>query len=468
VSPPAILVEDLSKKFNRSLAGAAWLGITDGLRRRLRMKPRIELATGEFWALRDLSFRVERGECLGIIGPNGAGKTTLLKLINRDLRPDRGRIVTAAPATSLIRIGSGLQPLLSGRENIYIQCAQLGLSKRETDTRIERIVEFAGLRDAIDAPVKAYSDGMYARLEFAAATCVPMDLLLIDEVLAVGDIAFQLRCLEHINQLKRAGTAVVFVSHSEMNIRQVADRCLLLFDGRQLALGEPERLFAHYYTAVGYCNRQLSAAGGSVAVPEDRAQGIAITSLQRVDGESTATGEGYGVAIGNPLPLGEGRVRAEAHVTATTSSQALGAVALAPLGFAPLALLSPEGEGLDSTALKVGGALELELSYRADRPSNDLAVILHFWTAGGLLLASVDSARTGQTVTSSGSGSLRLQLPFLGLAPGVYRIAAGFRQGERLLAYRSNLLELAVSDDGKAESAGLVMLPVVVESMGAP
>jgi lipopolysaccharide transport system ATP-binding protein len=400
VPPPAIQVEDLSKKFNRSMAGAVWLGLKDGLRRRFGMKPRAELAPGEFWALRDLSFRVERGECLGVIGPNGAGKTTLLKLINHDLRPDRGRIVTVAPAKSLIRIGSGLQPLLSGRENIYIQCAQLGLSKPQTDAQVELIVEFAGLKEAIDAPVKTYSDGMYARLEFAAATCVPMDLLLIDEVLAVGDIAFQLRCLEHINELKRAGTAVVFVSHSEMNIRQVADRCLLLFDGRQLALGEPERLFAQYYTAVGYRNRQLAAAGGSVTPPEERADGIAITGLQRVGEEETA---------------------------------------------------------------KVGGTLDLELSCRAERPLDDLAVILHFWTAGGLLLASVDSARAGQPATASGTGTLRLQLPFLGLAPGVYRIAAGLRQGDRLLAYRANLLEVIVTDDGKAKPAGLAVLPVVVE-----
>ncbi|NJD04928.1 MAG: ATP-binding cassette domain-containing protein [Methylococcaceae bacterium] len=402
VTGAAILVEDLSKKFNRSLAGAAWIGLKDGLRRGLRLQARDDLAPGEFWALRDLSFRVERGECLGIIGPNGAGKTTLLKLINRDLRPNRGRIVTAAPATALIRIGSGLQPLLSGRENVYIQCAQLGLSKPQTDAQIERIIEFAGLKDAIDAPVKTYSDGMYARLEFAAATCVPMDLLLIDEVLAVGDIAFQLRCLEHINELKRAGTAVVFVSHSEMNIRQVADRCLLLFDGHQLALGEPDRLFAHYYTAVGYRNRQLAAAGGGVTLPEDRAEGIAITDLLRIGGEG---------------------------------------------------------------AVKVGGTLKLELSYRADRLLDGLTVVLHFWTAGGLLLASVDSACGGQAVTASGSGLLRLQLPFVGLAPGLYRIAAGLRQGERLLVYRANLLEVAVTDGGQAEPAGLATLPVVVEAV---
>lgn len=148
-------------------------------------------------------------------------------------------MVTTGQVKSLIRLGSGLQPLLTGRENIYAKCAELGIGQREARRRLDDIVSFGGLEKVLDTPVKRYSDGLYARLEFAIVTAVPLDILLLDEVLAVCDLAFQVRCLERLQQLKRAGTTILFVSHSEPNIRHVADRCLLLFEGQALAYGEP-------------------------------------------------------------------------------------------------------------------------------------------------------------------------------------------------------------------------------------
>lgn len=174
-----ISVDQVSKKFARSKSSALRHALVDLANKAIRRKPKPALRHDEFWALRDISFGVQRGECL--------------------------------------------QPLLSGRENIYIQCTQLGLNKRDVDARLDDIIAFADLNESIDAPVRTYSDGMYARLEFSVATFVSMDILLIDEVLAVGDIAFQLRSLERLNQLKQHGTAIIFVSHSEMNVRQVAD-----------------------------------------------------------------------------------------------------------------------------------------------------------------------------------------------------------------------------------------------------
>jgi len=244
VSGPVIRCEQLGKRFCWSLSAGLRYDLTDGLRRAFRGEPPAGLRPDEFWALREISFAAGPGECLGIIGPNGAGKSTLLKLINGEYRPDRGRLERGGAVTSLIRLGSGLQPLLSGRENIQIRCAELGFNTVETADLLPRIAALSGLdATALDRPVKRYSDGMYARLEFSIATCAPMDLLLIDEVLAVGDIAFQGRCLHRLEELKRAGTTILFVSHSEMNVRAIADRCLLLFDGEMLALGETDALF---------------------------------------------------------------------------------------------------------------------------------------------------------------------------------------------------------------------------------
>lgn len=237
-------------------------------------RPVAALRGGEFWAVRDVSFEVAPGECLGLIGPNGAGKSTLLRMLNREYRPDVGRIAMSGAVKPLIRLGNGLQPMYTGRENIYLKCAELGLSKRDTDARLDEIVAFAELEAALDRSVKHYSDGMYTRLEFAVATCMPVDILLIDEVLAVGDISFQLRCLDRLNALKREGSALVFVSHSEMNVLQVADRCLLLFDGQTVAQGKPEAVFGKYYEAVGYFNRNLKALGALPVRPQDVSAGL--------------------------------------------------------------------------------------------------------------------------------------------------------------------------------------------------
>jgi hypothetical protein len=169
--------------------------------------------------------------------------------------------------------------MLTGRENVYVKCSQLGLSPSEVDARLSGIVDFAGLHEAIDRPVRHYSDGMYARLDFAIATSGPVDVLLVDEVLAVGDIAFQKRCLDRLNALKCAGTAVVLVSHAEMNVRYVADRCLLLLDGKPVALGDPEAVIRKYHEAVGYLNAQGVPFAFTEAPPVDVDGAVAITAL---------------------------------------------------------------------------------------------------------------------------------------------------------------------------------------------
>jgi lipopolysaccharide transport system ATP-binding protein len=400
VSHPAISFDGVGKKFCRSLKAGLLYGLQDLSRNALRRKPVEHLRNAEFWALHEISFSARPGECIGIIGPNGAGKSTLLKLVNRDYRPDRGRVFMRGQIKSLIRLGTGLQPMLTGRENIYIQCVQLGLDKRATDAKLDDIVAFAGLEKSIDVPVKHYSDGMYARLEFSIATCVPTDILLVDEVLAVGDIAFQLRCLERLNSLKRCGTTILFVSHSEMNIRHVADRCLLLFDGEALAFGETDKLFLKYYESVGYLNRQLKPLGTAPEMPTDF---IGAAGIRMV----TVTGQENG----------------------------------------------------DSAKVFTGQSVDLDVDYIAATPVESAGLVLQFWSSAGLLIASIDSGLEGNRFSlSSAGGRLRLSLPFLSLTPGIYRVAGGFASAGRWLGYSGDLLTLIVAQKYDRAYDGLFVM----------
>ncbi len=287
MTPIVLRIEGLAKKFNRSPSRTLTNGLLDFGARLLGKADSSRLREAEFWALRDLSLEARRGECIGVIGPNGAGKSTLLRIINGDVRPDAGRVLRQGNMMPLIRLGGGLQPMLTGRENIYTKCQEFGFDIQKTDALVEPILAFSGLRENLDVPVRQYSDGMYARLEFAIATAVPMDLLLIDEVLAVGDMAFQIRCLERLEELKRAGTTILFVSHSEMNVRQIADRCLLLFEGEALGVGETDAMFRRYYEASGFLDRNLKPMGMAPEMPEDFDPSGVLSSISWADGQQS-------------------------------------------------------------------------------------------------------------------------------------------------------------------------------------
>src|SRR4030042_894305 len=178
------------------------------------------LKNGEFWALDDVSFDVKKGETLGIIGANGSGKTTLLKLLNGIFWPDRGRIAIKGKVGVLIEVGAGFHPLLTGRENIYINSAILGMTKKEVDKKFDVIVEFSDIGEFLDTPVKYYSSGMFVRLGFAIAVHCEPDILLIDEVLAVGDIRFQVKCFGRVQEFKETGKTMILVTHDMGDIQK--------------------------------------------------------------------------------------------------------------------------------------------------------------------------------------------------------------------------------------------------------
>ncbi len=200
----------------------------------------------EVWALRDVSFRVAPGDSVGLIGPNGAGKTTALKLLSNITRPSQGQISVKGRIASLIELGAGFHPELTGRENIYLNGAILGLRRREITLRLDDIIAFSGLERFIDTPVKRYSSGMYVRLGFAVAAHLEPDVLLVDEVLAVGDASFRHRCLQHMRNLQRDGTTIIFVSHNMHLVQRMCDKAFLLVDGQIQSRGATQEVVAAY------------------------------------------------------------------------------------------------------------------------------------------------------------------------------------------------------------------------------
>jgi ABC-type polysaccharide/polyol phosphate transport system ATPase subunit len=216
--------------------------------RRLTKRSRTpgELASGRFWALRDVSFVVRPGEALGIIGPNGAGKSTVLKLLTRILRPSAGGCTVPGRVGALLEVAAGFHPDLTGRENVYLQGAIMGMARRDISAQFASIVEFAGVTDFIDTPVKRYSSGMNARLGFSIAAHLDPDVLIIDEVLAVGDFAFQQRAYDRLREMIRRDIPVVVVSHQLDRIASVCTHGLLLNHGRVIAQGTPTECIGAY------------------------------------------------------------------------------------------------------------------------------------------------------------------------------------------------------------------------------
>jgi ABC-type polysaccharide/polyol phosphate transport system ATPase subunit len=244
---PIIRVEDVSKKFCRSLKRTMLYGVRDVSRDVCGLAHNSDgLRPDEFWALDDVSFEVKRGECLGLIGANGAGKSTLLKLLNGITLPDKGAIKVAGRVGALLELGAGFHPMLTGRENIHLNGAILGLTKDEITKKFDAIVEFAGLGEFIDSPVKHYSSGMYVRLGFAIAAHAEPDILLMDESLAVGDAYFAQKCFSAFEQFQKRGVAILFVSHDLNIIRRYCQDVIWLDGGAIVQIGEPKKIIDLY------------------------------------------------------------------------------------------------------------------------------------------------------------------------------------------------------------------------------
>lgn len=240
-------VENVSKRFARDIKRSMFYGIVDiGTELIGTRQPATQLRKGEFWALHNVSLSLRRGDALGLVGANGSGKTTLLRIISGLIKPDTGRIRVKGKLAPLLALGAGFNPILTGRENLYLNMSILGLSRGQIDRRFDDVVEFAEIGEAIEAPIRNYSSGMRARLGFSSAIHTDPDILLIDEVLSVGDVRFRGKCARRLMELKESGTSFVFVSHNSMQVLSVTNTAIYLVKGNLTASGPTHDVITQY------------------------------------------------------------------------------------------------------------------------------------------------------------------------------------------------------------------------------
>jgi ABC-type polysaccharide/polyol phosphate transport system ATPase subunit len=332
-------------------------------------------ATRDLWALKDVSFDVQRGEALGVIGANGAGKSTLLKLLAGITAPTEGEIVIHGRLSALIEVGSGFHPELTGRENVFLSGAILGMRRREIAANLDRIVDFAGVAPFIDMPVKWYSSGMYVRLGFAIAAHLDPDVLLIDEVLAVGDAEFQERCLTRIQELRRNGATAVFISHDLQAVEQLCDRAMLLEHGRIAKTGAPEHVTGEYRRRIG--------AHGEIEYPRR------IGAHGEIDMSTTDTGKGVELT--------------------------------------DVCVLDSTGRPAD--LLRTGDPMRVRVVYHAEQPCTDAVVEVFFYSGDGRVLYCQETTALDEPHLDipAGTGIVEFSCDELPLQPGRYIVGASSR-----------------------------------------
>ncbi len=354
-------VEQVSKKFCRTLRRSLWYGMQD-LGRELigRDNGHTGLRRDEFWAVKDVSFHLDRGETLGLIGHNGAGKTTILRLLNGLIKPDLGEIIVRGRMQALIALGAGFNPILTGRENVYVNASVLGFSKKEIDRRFDEIVDFSGIREFIDMPVRSYSSGMTVRLGFSVAAHLEPDILLVDEVLSVGDLAFRTKSQVRIQELKDSGVAIILVSHNLHTISHVCSRAITLDRGQILFDGNTEEAINVYRSSLISRHEEMR----------------------------------------DDLQVGTGEIRIRG-----------------------VDVLDKEGLQIEEVA--VGDAIKIRFHYFASQPVNNpvFNIVIHVLNSHQVtgIRTDTDGVTTG---TLQGEGYFDIDIPHLNLLPNIYTIDA--------------------------------------------
>jgi lipopolysaccharide transport system ATP-binding protein len=341
----------------------------------------------EFWALRNVSFTVERGEALGIIGHNGAGKSTILKLLSSVTAPTLGEIVIHGRLAALIEIGSGFHQDLTGRENIYLNGSLLGMRRREIAAKLDSIVEFAGVERFIDTPVKHYSSGMYLRLGFSIAAHLDPEILLLDEVLAVGDASFQAKCLDRVTELKRAGTTIVFISHNLHAVGRLCERTLLLRSGEIVLDGPTHDVVAEYERILFHLTPSSPHGDPIFAHP----QAAEITSLSFYDSDNRKT-----------------------------------------------------------TSFRTGDSLRAVVEYKVTEPIPDAVIELYFYSVFGNMHSHFSTLIDGEGLSlRSGNGVVEFSCPELALEAATFNVDVGIkrrgsRAGEFIDCKRAAVLNVSI------------------------
>jgi ABC-2 type transport system ATP-binding protein len=388
-SSPVVVVENVSKKYRlyRERNQSIKVAIMRGGRAKVDM----------FWALQDVSFEVYQGSTTGLIGENGSGKSTMLKCLARILRPDTGSVSVTGKMSALLELGAGFHPELSGRENVFLNGAILGLKQKELAAKFDDIVDFAGIGQYIDEPVKNYSSGMYVRLGFSVAINVEPDILLVDEVLAVGDEAFQRKCLERFADLKNSGRTVIIVSHSMGSVINMCDHVIWFKKGRKMGDGDPRQV--------------VEAYTGSITLAEHR---------------PTETGDRWG--------SGEARIE---RVT----------------------LLDRSGQ--QTTRVGSGEPLTVRLWYTTSQPIERPVFSVSLQTLQGVVISNPTTREGGEVPEKlDGSGWVDLVLDHFPILPGTYDITASLTDFTLAHPYdvRRNVLRMDVDRKGPVETNGILSL----------
>ena len=358
-------------------------------------------------ALRDVSFSIHRGEAFGIVGRNGSGKSTLLKLISGILKPTSGRVVVTGRIAALIELGAGFHPEITGRENIYINGIMLGLTRREIESRFDQIIEFSGIRQFIDQPVKTYSSGMYVRLGFAVAVHVDPDILLIDEVLSVGDEEFSAKCTAKIQEMKYRGVTLVFVTHQLDQVRNLCDRAVWLERGEIAAAGDPTRVVDAYLQQV--------ATGERVAVGAELQPAVAPEPEAEPEEETRSTD------VLEEERWGSGEI-------------VLKRVALTDV------------DGGDLIALGPATPVTIDIDVEVRSPQEDFVFGVGIYHADGTCVYGTNTDLEGLSADRlDGNSRVRFIMPSLDLVAGTYRldVAVHTRNG-RAFDYRRGVVRFVV------------------------
>ncbi len=358
----------------------------------------------EFWALRDVSFDVRKGETVGLIGRNGSGKSTLLQLICGTLSPTAGTLTTQGRIAALLELGSGFNPQFSGRENVYLNGAILGLSKAEIDSRFDAIAGFADIGDFIEQPVKVYSSGMVVRLAFAVQAMIDPDILVVDEALAVGDEKFQRKCFARIQDLKNKGTSILFVSHNAPQIVELCDRALLLEQGERLILKHPLPVVRAYHKLI--------------YAPLDERKKL----VQELKSKDQSDMEDL-----SPEP--EGATPAAADQSASFDPGLLPKTTeIYPIqGAEILSFKILDDDRRPVNVLRLGGIYQFEVSGRFLADSEDIYFAIHIRTISGIMITGQRYPEVGNLVGRVRAGdSFRINYEFnMSLLPGAYFVGGG-------------------------------------------
>ena len=402
---PAVAFRDVSKRF-RMISDQPQT-ILEALLAIFREKG-LRASNRELWAVRDVSFDLMPGDSLGLVGRNGSGKSTVLKLLTRILRPTSGRITIRGRVSALLELGAGFHQDLTGRENIYLNASVLGLTKEQVETSFQSIVAFSELEEFIDVPVKHYSSGMYMRLGFSVAIHVHPDILIIDEILAVGDQAFQEKCVDQIYQLKRRGTTIVMVSHNLNIIRNLCGRLIWLEQGEVRAQG-PTELIAPQYLASTYQNPAHTS------------------SPDRDGGDFKRWGTRDVEITGVRFLTADGRERATFHT---------------------------------------GEPLTVQIAYTAHRAVQDAEFGLAIFRQDGLQINSPNNRRAGEQIDlDAGTGIVRYCVERLPLLPGRYYLTVAVHDGRTATAYdfHEQAYSFHVLPGGRHDLDGIMQLPATWE-----